>query len=102
MYYQEVRGGISSDSLIRATQSGLTGDAAWTNKGWLSGNVTGLAVSFLLNPLDERSVRSMANSLGLGFVYLTLFQEKVTYLDRDRISFGRSSTGIGFSFESVR
>ncbi|MEY4631084.1 MAG: hypothetical protein RIQ81_1204 [Pseudomonadota bacterium] len=102
MYFQEVRRGGGSASMINAPHSGISGDGALTNKGWLSGNVTGASVSVLLNPLDERSVRSMAGSTGLGFVYLSLFHEKVTYIDRSRVSWGRSSTGIGFSFESIR
>ena len=103
--FQEVRDVLSTSSAMsksgRQVQSGVVGDSALTNKGWLSGNVSGAAVHILMNPLDERSVRSMVNSLGLGFVYLTLFKEQVTYLDRDRISFGRSSSGIGFAFETV-
>ena len=103
MYFQEIRNVDSSASMIDVSpSSGIVGDNALTNKGWLSGNVVGAAVSILLNPLDEQTVRSMVHSLGLGFVYLTLFQEKITYLDRDRVSFGRSSSGIGFTFETVK
>ena len=103
MYFQEIRNVSSSSSmLVGSPKSGIVGDNALTNKGWLSGNVVGAAVSILMNPLDETSVRSMVHSLGLGFVYLTLFQEKITYLDRDRVSFGRSSSGIGFTFETVK
>ena len=104
MYFQEVRTVKATSIPVSgsASSSGITGDKALTNKGWLSGNVTGAAVSILLNPLDERSVRSMANSMGLGFTYLTLFKEQVTYLDKDRVSFGRSSSGIGFTFETVK
>lgn len=102
MYFQEIRNVSSSASVIdRSSNSGIVGDNVLTNKGWVSGNVVGAAVSILMNPLDEQSIQSMRHSLGLGFVYLTLFQEKITYVDKDRVSFGRSSSGIGFTFETV-
>lgn len=102
-YFQEVRNVSSGSAMIAgAGAAGIVGDSALTNKGWLSGNVTGVAGSVLLNPLDEGSVRSMARSLGLGFVYLTVFKEQVAYLDKERVSFGRSTMGFGFSFETVK
>jgi len=102
-YFQEVRDVKSGSAMLdRQRSGGVVGDSALTNKGWLSGNVTGIAGSVLLNPLDEGSVRSMARSLGLGFVYLTVFKEQVTYLDKEHVSFGRSTTGVGFTFETVK
>lgn len=102
-YFQEVRNVQSGSAMLgKKGAGGIVGDSALTNKGWLSGNVTGVAGSLLLNPLDEGSVRSMARSLGLGFVYLTVFKEQVTYLDKERVSFGRSTMGVGFTFETVK
>lgn len=106
-YFQEVRNiDVDNSAALRSRDSaGLIatdGEDAWTNKGWLSGNVIGYAASILLNPLDERAANSMRNTLGIGFVYLTVFQEQVSYLDRDRVSFGRKSTGVGFTFETVK
>jgi hypothetical protein len=106
-YFQEVRNIDVSSASLRAgpKANGLLAsgdDDAWTNKGWLNGDVFGYAASILLNPLDEGAVNSMRSALGLGFVYLTIFQEQVKYLEKDRVSFGRKSTGIGFTFETVK
>ena len=73
-----------------------------TNKGWSDGTVLGFSANFLLNPLDETSVRSMRNSMGIGAVYLSPFMEVVTALKPEGLSFGRSSMGVGFTFETVR
>lgn len=108
LYWQEVRASSSVDdtaSIRFATADDDDAeDDALTNKGWKNATVIGVSANILLNPVDEGAAASMRGSMGLGYIYLSPFMEivRTTATDKkDKASFGRTSYGIGFTFEST-
>lgn len=73
-----------------------------TSKGVKSATVFGGSANLLLNWLDERTVRSMVDSMGLSHVYLTAFFETVKTMNPSGLTFGRNIYGLGFTFETVK
>jgi hypothetical protein len=115
LYWQEVRKSASSDASSGGTSGTSTpttsamafaagdsnSDDSLTNKGWKNATVVGVSANILLNAIDEETTRSMRSSMGLGSIYLSPFLEVVRQTSKSGISFGRSSFGVGFTFESV-
>jgi len=79
-----------------------TSDTSLTNRGWSHASVIGASANILLNPLDEESSNSMRGSMGIGSIYLSPFMEIARTLDKSGVKFGRTSFGLGFTFESVK
>jgi len=110
IYYQEVRTadtGTKSTTPSTTTSFALAEPAAasddtLTNKGWKTATTLGVSANILLNALDDESVRSMRGTMGLGYVYLSPFLEIARTLSKEGASFGRTSLGVGFTFESAR
>jgi hypothetical protein len=73
-----------------------------TNRGFRSSSVVGAAANIQLNWMDDRSAASMESTLGLRYVYLSPFIEIVRSLEDKGVSFGRSSMGLAFTFESAK
>jgi hypothetical protein len=98
-WWQETR-----DADVAAYRSGLTMNTSrvYTNTGRKRGLSSGVSGHILLNALDERSVRSMIDSMGLGYVYLTGFVETVKSSSSEGLTFGRKIMGLGFTFESYK
>jgi hypothetical protein len=98
-WWQETRDNEAAD--LRSILPMAT-DRVYTNTGRKRAVSTGVSAHILLNALDERSVRSMIDSMGLGYVYLTGFMETVKSSSKDGLTFGRNVMGIGFTFESFK
>jgi hypothetical protein len=81
-----------------ASKSGQT----YTNTGRKPAVSAGASVHLLLNYLDEQSVRSMLDSMDIGYVYLTGFAERVKSRNTAGLSFGRQVVGVGFTFETYK
>lgn len=64
--------------------------------------VIGGALHLLLNPLDETSVNSMNDTLGIGSVYLSPFYEIIKQRNASGMNLSRQVIGLGFSFETIR
>ena len=98
-WWQETRdnaaASFSAGSLIAA-------DRVYANTGRKSGVSSGVTAHLLLNPLDERSVRSMMDTMGIGYVYLSGFMETVKSTSQQGLTFGRNVLGIGFTFEAYK
>jgi len=108
-YWQEVRVDEAPDSKasinaggLRAATAATADEGSLTNKGWAPATVVGIAANILLNPLDDRGVKSMESTMGLGYVYLTPFMEIVTSTKNEGVNWGRKVFGLGFTFESVK
>lgn len=89
----------SSSSPSSSEKSGDEG--SYTNRGWKTSSVIGVAANILLNPLEERAVRSMNRTLNLGYVYLSPYYEIVRMMNKKGASFGRTSYGVMFTFETL-
>ena len=74
---------------------------ALTNKGWKNGTVVGASANILLNPIDESAAASMRGSMGLGYIYLSPYMEIVRTSSKEGASFGRTTYGLGFTFETT-
>jgi hypothetical protein len=98
-WFQETRD--STEAMIRPLPA-LTSNSVYTNTGHKNAISTGVSAHILLNPLEERTVRSMVDTMGIGFVYLTGFMETVKSTSTEGLTFGRNVMGIGFTFESVK
>ena len=85
---------------VRSTSS-LAATKVFTNSGSKVGSSVGASVHLLMNPLDERGVHSMVDTLGIGYVYLTVFGESVSSVSSG-LSFARNSAGVGFTFETAK
>ena len=98
-WWQETRDNtaatFSAGSLIAA-------DRVYTNTGRKAAVSSGVTAHLLLNPLDERSVRSMMDTMGIGYVYLSGFMETVKSTSQQGLTFGRNVLGIGFTFEAYK
>jgi len=98
-WWQETRdnaaAAFSAGSLIAA-------DRIYTNTGRKSAVSSGVTAHLLLNSLDERSVRSMMDTMGIGYVYLSGFMERVKSTSQQGLTFGRNVLGIGFTFEAYK
>ena len=108
-YWQEVRIEKASptttttkSAVFAAAAAAASDDGSLTNKGWAKATVLGFAANILLNPLDDRSTKSMEATMGLGYVYLSPFMEVVTGINSDGINWGRKVIGLGFTFESIK
>jgi hypothetical protein len=100
-WWQETRDNTSTASINLATETDKS-SRVYTNTGRKSAISTGLSAHILLNTIDERSVRSMIDTMGIGYVYLTGFMETVKSTSTKGLSFGRNVLGIGFTFETVK
>ena len=100
MYFQEVRLDPEEDGVSSSSSDSSSDERPFINTGWKYAVTTGGSVSFLLNALEERPVKSM-NTMGLGYVYLTPFFEVVTPLAKKNASFARTVLGLAFSFETI-
>lgn len=98
-WWQETRDNTTSSS---RPISMATDDRVYTNTGRKYGTSMGGSVHLLLNALEERTVRSMIDTMGIGYVYLTGFYEKVTTQSKTGLTFGRNVMGIGFTFEAYK
>lgn len=93
LYVQETRNPVKSSGAT------TTGDSVYVNSGWNPGIVTGLGLSFRLDPLDEMSVGSL-RIIGFRSIYITPFLEVVTSKKKTG-QFSRKNAGILFTFESM-
>ena len=100
-WWQETRDNTAAASINLATATD-TSTRVYTNTGRKTAVSTGLSAHVLLNTIDERSVRSMVDTMGIGYVYLTGFMETVKSTSTQGLSFGRNVMGIGFTFETVK
>lgn len=82
--------------------AGQESEPVRTAKGTKTALVFGGSANILLNWLDERTVRSMVDTMGIANVYMSPFFETVKSLNTDGISFSRNTIGLGFTFESAR
>ena len=98
-WWQETRD--SATAMIKPF-SLLASDQVYTNTGRKSAISTGVSAHILLNSLDERTVRSMIDTMGIGYVYLTGFMETVKSTSKEGLTFGRNVMGIGFTFETYK
>lgn len=94
-YCQEIRDPVTESSTN--AEEGL-----YANKSRADAIVFGGSVRLLLNALDEQSVNSMNDTMGLGSVYLSPFIEIVKARDTSAMNFARTSLGVAFSFESLQ
>lgn len=104
-WWQETRDVAASVRPIRmAAADGTTddNDSVLTTKGSKKSMVVGAAANILLNWLDEKSVRSMVDTMGMSHIYLSPFFETVRSTDTQGLSFNRNTIGLGFTFESVK
>jgi hypothetical protein len=98
-WWQETRNETASMVSLRSlTSSGQV----YTTTGRKRSISTGASVHLLLNPLDEKTVRSMIETMGLGYVYLSGFMETVKSTSQEGLTFGRNVLGIGFTFEAYK
>jgi hypothetical protein len=98
-WWQETRNEVAS---ILSPTALLAADQVYTTTGRKRSISAGASVHLLLNPLDERTVRSMIDTMGLGYVYLSGFMETVKSTSEDGLTFGRKVLGIGFTFEAYK
>jgi hypothetical protein len=98
-WFQETR---DADTAMIRPLSPMATDRVYTNTGRKSAVSTGVSAHILLNSLEERTVRSMVETMGIGYVYLTGFMETVKTTSTEGLTFGRNVMGIGFTFESVK
>lgn len=98
-WWQETR----SDSALGLSPIGLASAAqVYTTTGRKRSISAGASVHLLLNPLDERTVRSMIETMGIGYVYLSGFVETVKSTSKEGLNFGRNVVGLGFTFEAFK
>ncbi|MCX6124280.1 MAG: hypothetical protein NTV34_05955 [Proteobacteria bacterium] len=102
-WWQETRGTATASAISWQLDTGTaTQDPVLTTKGNKRALVLGGSMNFLLNWLDERTVRSMVDTIGLSHVYISPFFESVRSLGSGGLSFSRNSIGLGFTFESYK
>ncbi len=89
---------LPADDQPTATSSG---PSSLTTGGTKDAIVLGTGLHLSLNWLDEATVHSMNDSLGLGAVYLTLFYENIKQRESAGFDFSRNVLGFGFSFETL-
>jgi hypothetical protein len=98
-WWQETR----SDSALGLSPIGLvSASQVYTTTGRKRAISAGASVHLLLNPLDERTVRSMIETMGIGYVYLSGFVETVKATSKEGLNFGRNVVGLGFTFEAFK
>ncbi|MBI2602930.1 MAG: hypothetical protein HYW48_07735 [Deltaproteobacteria bacterium] len=78
--------------------------------GWDRSMTYGVSANFLLNPLEERAVQNLYNSMGFRFIYFGPFIEFVSSLGEGKgflnqqqttpVDFSRQTFGITFMFET--
>lgn len=103
-YFQEIRknsGSNSSETTSSDSKSSSSNKKLLANTGWRYGSNVGIALSFLLNYLDQKSVNSM-RPMGLSGVYLTPYVEATTAMFNDSdFTFDRVAYGLAFTFETL-
>lgn len=82
--------------------SSSTSGQTYTNTNRKIAVSTGASVHILLNYLDEQTVRSMMDSMDIGYVYLSGFAERVKSRNTTGLAFGRQVVGVGFTFETYK
>ncbi len=99
-WWQETR----SDSALSLSPINLAAASSqvYTTTGRKRSISAGASVHLLLNPLDERTVRSMIETMGIGYVYLSGFVETVKSTSKEGLNFGRNVVGLGFTFEAFK
>ena len=98
-WWQETR---DSASAAIAPFNLLAASQTYTNTGRKPAVSSGASVHLLLNYLDEQTVRSMMDSMGIGYVYLSGFAERVKSRTMTGLTFGRQVVGVGFTFETYK
>ena len=90
----------TAEATPAATESKTT-PGTYVNSFWSSQLFVGAAVNFLLNPLDETSVRS-GGVLGITRIFLAPFMEVYRTLGSagNSVKLDRNVYGIGFGFET--
>ncbi len=88
-------------STSSGTSSATESPGSYTNRGWKTSSVVGVAANILLNPLDQTSVKSMNKTLNVGYVYLSPYLEVVSAMRTKAVDFGRTSYGLMFTFETL-
>jgi hypothetical protein len=102
-WWQETRDAeTSSETALAGDESKTQKNKVYTSTGRKLGLSTGVSVHLLLNYIDESTVRSMVDSMGIGYVYLTGFAERVSPLSDKGLTFGRQVYGLGFTFETYK
>ena len=98
LYWRESKTLPADDQPSTAT----TTSTSLTTGGSKNEIILGAAAHFSLNWIDEASVYSMRDTLGIGAVYLSIFYEKINQMNKDGYDFSRNVLGLGFSFETLR
>ena len=98
-WWQETRNETSS---LRMPYSLASSSQVYTSTGRKRSISAGASIHLLLNPLDERTVRSMIDTMGIGYVFLSGFMETVKSTTKEGLTFGRNVVGIGFTFEAFK
>lgn len=104
-YFQETRIGTAEEKSTTTTttnSSSSDSDSTLTNKGSTKEIVFGGSANILINSFDERSVSSLHETMGLGAIYIAPFLEVTRTMAKSGVSFGRSTIGLVFTFESAR
>jgi len=99
-WWQETRN--EAASILTPNTLLASSGQVYTTTGRKRSISAGASVHLLLNPLDERTVRSMIHTMGLGYVYLSGFMETVKSTSEDGLTFGRKVLGLGFTFEAYK
>lgn len=98
-WWQETRNETAS---LRMPYSLASSSQVYTSTGRKRSVSAGASIHLLLNPLDERTVRSMIDTMGIGYVFLSGFMETVKSTTKEGLTFGRNVVGIGFTFEAFK
>jgi len=98
-WWQETRNSAASNLMFTASDSS---SQVYTSTGRKKAVSVGASVHLLLNPLDEGAVRSMIDTMGIGYVYLSGFMEKVKSTSSEGLTFDRNVMGVGFTFEAYK
>ena len=113
LYFEELRT-YDNNSLNVASRSkqsipDSTNAKQYVNKGWNTFLGLGASINLLLNPLDEKSTRSLERTMGFKYIYLSPFYEQTQKLDQtafiaqqksSQISFAHENIGLAFTFLS--
>lgn len=94
--FQETRNIGSEQSSTSESETGVL-----ANSGTKLSSTFGVSMNILLNQFDRKTVNSMRPALGLGSVYISPYVEIVRQLSKEGVSLGRSSVGLGFTYETI-
>jgi hypothetical protein len=98
LIFQEARRVKASSAILLAAEA----DGTLVNSGTHNSLIFGASMNFLLNSMDEQSVSSLTPIFGIGYIYLSPFVELAKSTQSTGVKLGRSTYGIGFTFESNR